>query len=208
MEQQGEQLLAGKFKNVDELVKGYQELEKRVGSTPAPTKIDLASLQKEFADNGKLSDASYAALAGVGITKEFVDTVASNQKAAESVSSMQEQLLLQTVGGPEKYKDMIGWAAKNLSPDEQESFNKATSGDYEAAKLAISKLNERFTQSVGEKPASRVGDSGGEAARGADKSQLKTIHDLARMQADPRYGKDPSYTKEVEEAAKADLTYM
>jgi hypothetical protein len=187
------ELILGKFKSQDDLVKSYQELEKRVSTPATPAKLDLASLSKEFADNGKLSDQSISQLESVGITKEFIEGFTNGQKAIGELTKFQSESIKGIAG--DRFDEMQLWASKTLNQQELEAYNTAVNGGYEQAQLAVSKLFERYSNEVGQRPQQRLGSAGSNAGSG---SQLKTIHDVSNLMKDPRYGTDPGYTQEVE----------
>jgi hypothetical protein len=192
-----EQLILGKFKSQEDLVKSYQELEKRVSTPAAPPKLDLAAMQKEFETSGSLSEASLKTLNDFGIPKEFVDGFANGQKAVQELTQFQEREIKSLAG--DKWDEMSLWASKNLDAKSLEAYNAAvSSGNYEQAKLAVSKMFEAYTNDVGSKPKERIGSAGSSGTPG----QLRTMYDLQRLMNDPRYGKDPGYTQEVENLAR------
>ena len=99
------ELIGGKFESNEELLKAYQELEKKLGSgeetatppdegneppkeieTPpkeeAPTEpTGLAKFNQEYAENGELSQDSYDELGKLGFSKTDVDNYIAGQQA-------------------------------------------------------------------------------------------------------------------------------
>lgn len=111
----GEELLAGKFRTQDDLIKAYKELESKLGQpkpedTPAvkseekPTEakldeqadpaaqalqvagLDMADFSAEYSKAGKLSDASYQKLEAAGFSKDVVDTYIEGMRAKTGAS--------------------------------------------------------------------------------------------------------------------------
>ena len=67
------------------------------------------------------------------------------------LQSRKPKQLQDSVGGEERYHEMLQWAADNLSPDEIKMFdNVVGTGDKDACFFAINALNQRFTDAVGE----------------------------------------------------------
>jgi hypothetical protein len=151
--------------------------------------LKLEDMNAEYAATGKLSDASYAKLEKVGISKDIVAAFITGQ---EAVRAQVEQKAYSLVGGEEKYAQMLGWAATGLTPPEVEAFNAAVIGTPAAQALAISGLKARFEAAVGSDPSLVRGDSSGGSA-GGYQSRAQVTADIK----DPRYKKDPAYRDAV-----------
>lgn len=209
-----EQLIGGKFKTVDDLLKSYQELERRAvggakpSNAPAPTglkieatpttqadpagELDLAPFQAEFDRDGKLSDESYAKLQkDYRVPRSLVDEVIQVRvaKAQQFQREVQEG-----VGGAEVFGTMIQWATANLSAGEQAAYNRVMgSNDPDAIKLAVAGLHAKFTAANGSAPALIGGRAGS-----AGPAPFRSLNEMQRAMNDPRYEHDEAYRKEVE----------
>lgn len=207
---QQEQLLAGKFKTVEELTKGYQELEKKLGSrepaqtapkvgdpiTPPkveePKELDLAPFQEEYDKNGKLSDESYAKLqkeykVGRNTINEFIEA------RVAKVQAFQKEVY-DSVGGQETFGQMLEWAKGNLSASEQAAYDKAMgSGDPGVIKLAVAAVNAKFSAAFGSSPNLIGGRAGAAGAK-----PFKSHAEMIQAMSDPRYERDDAYRAEVE----------
>ena len=102
-----------------ELIKSYQELEKKLGQpkeedTPAETLkadtpadglkgIDFNSIQNEFEEHGSLSDETMKNLEASGLPKSYVDNYIEGIKA---VATRFETQAHDSVGGKEEYGKM------------------------------------------------------------------------------------------------------
>jgi hypothetical protein len=155
--------------------------------TQAGLKMD--ELRAEFAETGALTEVSYAKLAKAGITKDVVDTYIAGQNALRDQT---EQKAYTSVGGEEKYKQMLGWAATGLSKDEKIAFNAAVTGTPAASALAIAGLKARFESANGSDPNLVQGDGGP-----GDGSGYKSRQEVTADMKDPRYKKDPAYRAAV-----------
>ena len=96
VEHQGDKIL-GKFESQEALVKAYQELETKLGSSNNEEKtqtdnssdeivnedgsFDISKYSEEFAQNGQLSESSYQELKEVGFDKQIVDAYIQGQAA-------------------------------------------------------------------------------------------------------------------------------
>lgn len=218
---QGEELLAGKYKTVEDLVAGYKELEtklggvqqnqddpsKKVGTTDtAPQEgtfvvagQDVAAFAKEYEEKGALSPESYKALADAGFPKELVDAYIAGQEArvavAQTTADRDIQEIKAAVGGAEAFDKMVTWAETALTDEEIDKYNEATgSGDKAKALKAVEGLRDRYKEAVGEEP--NLVTTGGQVS-GAD--VFKSMDEVRRAMADPRYRTDKAYNRAVVE---------
>ena len=212
--------LPEKFNSVDELVKSYSELEKKLGEQSQPTEksvdpvskaelkgqpksdLDIAtkavdsaglnmdSLAEEFAKDGKLADGSYESLQKAGIPKDYVDRFIAGQQA---IADQQSSSVKEMVGGTQAYDTMSEWAGQNLSETEKTAYNSAVnSKDLEAVKLAVVGLKARYSQATGSEPKLVEGKSSASGEQG-----FQSWAQVTQAMSDPRYAKDVAYQAEV-----------
>ncbi len=206
--------IGGKFDTQEDLLKAYQELEKKQSQAPTtptipeetktpetptetPTGLTDESFTEyvnEFNKDGSISEDSYKALAKQGLPKAVVDNYIAGQVAVTqaAVSSAQN-----VVGGEEAYNELIGWAVENLSDEAKSDFNsKVMSGNPETAKDAIEYLQFKRGGGNAEPQARRVQGQALDNSSGvkvfADVGQLRSAH------ANPLYGKDRHYTETID----------
>lgn len=205
------EFLLPKFKTMEEQAKAYVELEKQLGKrqppkagdTPPPVKegekppatqlqpTELDAFEKEFAETGTLSEASYAALGAKGLPKHVVDGYIAGQMAR---GEAQVQQVYNLTGGAENYAQMVEWAKGSLSNDERAAYDAAVdSKDMSKAMFAARGLWAQFQQAQGTQPQLLKGKaSGGSAvAPFMDTAQLK------EAMSDPRYKTSEAYRQEV-----------
>ena len=202
-----EEKILGKFGSQEELIKSYQELEKKLGQpkeedTPAETLkadtpadglkgIDFNSIQNEFEEHGSLSDETMKNLEASGLPKSYVDNYIEGIKA---VATRFETEAHDSVGGKDEYGKMIDWVQNNLSKDEVELFNTGIDKDNQTALYTIKGMAARYKAETTE-PNLRVGETGVTA------SGLK-YESMAQVKADmsnPQYANDPAFRKQVED---------
>jgi hypothetical protein len=215
------ELIAGKFKSQDDLLKAYKELEAKLGSkTPEeveepseepteqaeedseeepPSDDPFARASAEFDESGTVSDEMVAELAKmdpkdlINQYLEYYRTTAAQaqQKGLEATAVAQIQ---GSVGGPDAYTEMIGWAAENLDAEEIDAFNTITnSGDVGAVKFAVQALHSRYKNVEGyEAPL-----VSGKGAKVSGPKPYRSNAELARDIADPRYDRDPAFRSDV-----------
>jgi len=212
--------LPEKFNSVEELVKSYSELEKKLGEQSQPKEsvdpvsktevkeeqpksdLDIAtkavdsaglnmdSLAEEYAKEGKLADKSYQSLEKAGIPKEYVDRFIAGQQA---IADQQSASVKNMVGGAESYDAMSEWASNNLSETEKQAYNTAVnSKDLEAVKLAVVGLKARYAQATGSEPKLVEGKASPSGEQG-----FESWAQVTQAMSDPRYSKDPAYQAEV-----------
>ena len=207
MDQQ-DQLLAGKYKNAQDLESAYLELQKKLGegdeesegemedaeeveSNPAADMISAAS--QEFAENGELTPETRDALAEMD-SAELLDAYMSlAPPPSPDLSDSDVSNLKASVGGEESYNQITGWAAEALSEVELEAFNTTVdSGSLAQIQMVMAGLQARYqaengyegTQLQGKAPSS---------SRDTFRSQAEVVAAIN----DPRYDRDPAYRNDI-----------
>lgn len=163
-----------------------------------PDGVDFAPYTDEFNRTGDVSQESRGKIAESlkGIlgehAAEVVNDYIDGRKAHRDNSTSQIKAI---AGGDQGYAEMVGWAKTNLSAEERGAFNKAVnSGDFHSASLAVQGLKSKFDASNGKTPSLVTGDNNILGQGG-----FTSVHQLVEAQRDPRYGKDPDYTKQVQD---------
>ena len=214
---QHEGMLAGKYKDAQELEKAYMELEKKLGkgsrdeseeedydeepveedSRESNDLSDLFSLAgDEYSESGELSQETLDAFAQMS-SQDLVKAYFEMQQNAPSTSgremSNQEVNQLQNlVGGEAAYQQLTSWAAENFSEGEIEAFDSLVeSGNTNAIQLALQALYYRYTDAMGVEGEMLSG----KPARSQD--VFRSQAELVRAMADPRYDNDPAYRRSV-----------
>jgi hypothetical protein len=201
-----EELIAGKFKSQEDLLKAYQELEKKQGQpkkeTPPETQetketaadgsFSPAAFEQEFAETGGLSDDSYAQLESKGFSRQQVDAYIKGQQAY--ASSLQNDIY-GSVGGQESYVEIINWASENMSPDIIKDYNDAVdSMDKERIMRNLEYMSLKKGHSAPRETRRLEGDS---PASGVQPFGNK--NEWQRAMTDRLYGKDAKYTNMVDQ---------
>ena len=214
------ELIGGKFKSQDELLKAYEELQKKMSSgetteeestdeeAPAEPSAEeeveevsdaesaLSRASEAYAKDGKLDEASIEELSKMD-SKELIQAYVqyySKNQAAQQQQAVDSKSIYDSVGGEEAYTEMIGWAANNLSPEEIASYNEVTSsGNTAAVKFAVEALSNRYKASEGSEAPLVTGRKAAPS-----KDRFRSHAELSRAIADPRYQSDPAYRMDVE----------
>ena len=230
-EQEG--LLAGKYKNAEELEKAYVELQKKLGESkeedteqasaePEPedkpqlsegaTLITDAS--KEYFDNGnKLSPetlAKFSSLSSQDLIKAYME-VAQNpefqqQQAAPPADITESQInqIKNSAGGEKAYANIVNWAKNSLPQDQINAFDEVVNtGSVQAIQLAVSGLKAEYDNANGVEGRMVTGKT---APNNGD--VFRSQAELVRAMSDARYDNDPAYRQDViEKLDRSDLEF-
>ncbi len=214
--------LPEKFNSVDELVKSYSELEKKLGEQSQPTEqsVDPVSKTEVKQEEQPKSDLDIAtkAVDSAGLNMDsLAEEYAKDGKLADgsykslekagipkeyvdrfiagqqAIADQQSATVKNLVGGTEAYDSMSEWAGQNLTETEKQAYNTAVnSKDLEAVKLAVVGLKARYAQSTGSEPQLVEGKASPSGEQG-----FASWAQVTQAMSDPRYAKDPAYQAEV-----------
>jgi hypothetical protein len=161
-QEQQEELIAGKFRSPDELLKAYQELEKKLGSRSGYDKAEESSTEE------------------------------AEQQEAVVLSQDEEATIMESIGGQENFEAVQGWARENLDAAELEAYNReVNSGDYYRARNALQSLYYAFQENSGYEPELIGGKLSGNSSDVFRSSQevMAAMSDPRYLQ-DPAYTQD------------------
>ena len=210
MQEAQDNLLAGKYKNAEELEKGYLELQQKLSSNqPAeeaqpeqteefaePTILDRiweeSTKQEEFSPEltEEISKMSSTELANM-----YLDYRQANEGAepARDFSKEEIQQLQGVVGGEQNYTNMIDWAQKSLNEQEVNMFDAVMAkGDPLAAFFAVRSLAYAYNDAVG-----YDGNVVQGKAPKQNTDQFRSQQELIAAMSDTRYENDPAYRQDV-----------
>lgn len=211
------ELILGKFKSNEDLIKAYQELESKMHGTQNEEPIQeekeepkselaiegksleelIPDLTKEYQEKGELGEESYESLKErFGIPKDIVDEyiksrsqVSLSEEDAKVVNS-----IFDLAGGQEEYFKMHAWAAENLSDGDIADYNKAMmSNDPSIMKIAARSLINEFNLKGGK--GLLEGKHGGGGNYDVYESEAQMLRDLQN----PLYSSDPAFTNKVKQ---------
>jgi len=221
-------LILGKFKSVEDLAASYKELEGKLGSvteedqpkeeSTEPESFDakeyygegLAGVLEEvginaeditqrFTDSGEISEDDYSKLGKAGFSKQVVDTYldglkGGNASSSEELAEQAVQDIRDSVGGDETYGKMVSWAMENLPKQEVEGFNEATKTmTAPQLKLMVQGLYTQYQNAMGVEPNLVTGK-----AATSGPTPYRSTQEVVAAMSDPRYGKDVTYTEDVQ----------
>ena len=212
MENQQEQLLAGKYKDAQELESAYKELEKKLGEKSEPVSEEPESkneTEKEtpndaepnFLDqlweegtNNKLSKETFEKLSKmnpVDVAKLAMQqrSEAQNTPQSREFTDQDVQQIHGLVGGSDNYNNMMTWANQNVPEQEITMYDAVMeTGNPTAAYFAVQTLALKY--------ADQAGRDGQLVTGKAPKAQGDTFNsqqEMVQAMEDPRYHDDPAY---------------
>lgn len=153
--------------------------------------VDLRSIEAKFVENGKLTEADYAAAEKSGLDRGTVDAYIAGQQA------IAQQLVTKVhsmVGGPDTYEAMLQWMVGNLPKAEVEAYDEAMGTGSEAKiAVAVRGVHAAYLSAVGSDQGRRVAPTTGQPKAPGFQSKREMIDAMK----DPRYSKDAAYRAEV-----------
>ena len=168
--------------------------------------IDPYKIAAEFDKNeGEIPEEMYQSLLDAGLSANAVDSylkgvavdrgfVEGEEGAVEELAQEEVKGIRDSIGGDEAYGKMVSWALENLSKPEIEAFNEATntmSGPQLG--MMVQGLYTRYQNAMGVEPNLY---SGRPASSGP--TPYRSTAEVVAAMSDPRYGKDVTYTEDVQ----------
>ena len=221
-----EQMLAGKFRDAEELEKAYIELQKKLGEGTEEEEVQTEEVKEEeevevspaqqlitnasemYAEKGELTPEvmeEFKGMSSEDLVQAYMEmqgqlptTQAPDLTEAETIAIKSE------AGGDEGYTNLMQWSGENLDPADIEAFDSLVdSGNSRLIRLAVAGLKAEMEKAVG---------FDGELATGRPP---KTTADVFRSQSevvqamsDPRYDRDPAYRQDVfEKLDRSNINY-
>ena len=217
MQEAQDNLLAGKYKNAQELEQGYIELQKKLGEGEAEEPVAEAEEEEYEGEEGEEDGSILDELWEYEINNEefHEDAVAELQQmdpvdlanlhieyrkqveeegvGAKDFTEAEMTELKGVVGGDENYQNMLQWAGANLNQQEIDMFDAVMQrGDALGAFFAIRSLAYRYNDAAGYEGKMLTGN-----APKTSGSQYRSQQEVIQAMSDPRYESDPAYRKDV-----------
>jgi hypothetical protein len=220
LEEQQQQLLAGKFKDAEDLEQAYIELQRKLGNRDTDTTeeepqqqeeevqqedVDVDFLERLWQESqDEYSQETIEALQNMDPTDlaqmylEYRSQVEEGG-AVETITAEDVSNLQGIIGGEQQYGQMMAWAQESLSEQEINMYDAVMErGDPLACYFAVNALAFRFQEAQG---------YDGQMLTGKAPSQVQGFRsqaELVRAMSDPRYDNDPAYRADV--AAKLEMS--
>jgi hypothetical protein len=213
MQEAQDNLLAGKYKNAEELEKGYLELQQKLSNkeeAPAEEQAEAveeaeeqtildriweeATTQEEFSP--ELTE-EISKMSSVDLANMYLDYRQANEGAEPEVNrDFSEQDITELkgiVGGEENYTNMIQWAQGALNETEVNMFDAVMAkGDPLSAFFAVRALAYAYNDSIGYEGNMVQGK-----APKQSNDQFRSQAEVVAAMGDPRYENDPAYRRDI-----------
>lgn len=214
LQQDQEQMLAGKYKNAQELESAYLELQKKLGENNTTEESTEETVEEQVEEQEEGPDASLLDRLWEESKGEFSEETLKELAEAkpgdlakmyleyrnEMQSNEPRQLTEQdvqglkgVVGGEENYDNMVQWASQNMSEDEVTLYDEVMdSGNPAAAYFAVQALAYKYQDSIGVEGNLIQGK-----APSNNQNVFRSQAELVEAMNDPRYSRDPAYRQEI-----------
>jgi hypothetical protein len=222
LEEQQQQLLAGKFKDAEDLEQAYIELQRKLGDPAAreeqveeepqeeveeEQEVDTSFLERLWEESqNEYSEETLEALQkmdAADLAQMYLDyrsQVEEGEPEAEVLSEGDVEALQGIVGGAESYGQMMAWAQESLTEQEISMYDAVMEkGDPLSCYFAVNALAFRFQEAQGYDGQMLTGKAPASQAQG-----FRSQAELVRAMSDPRYDSDPAYRADV--AAKLEAS--
>jgi len=176
MQQEQEQLLAGKYKSPEDLEKAYLELQSKLG-----VKEDIQE-EPEAEEQGEAEPE-----------EPEQKTEDDNSDEASELTQEDVDFLRDMAGGKEGYNSMLQWASNNLEQKEIDMYDAVMErGDPNSVYFAVQALVARYNDATGSDGKLLTGKGSDTQTPG-----FRSQQELVAAMSDPRYESDPAYRSDV-----------
>lgn len=208
LQQEEQQLLAGKYESAEQLEQAYLELQQKFGSNNQTEEITTEETSEDNTEpdidlmealwqqsQSEYDEDTLEALRNADptdIAQAYLDYRSQNQ--AHELTSDETESLYDVVGGQEQYTNMLRWAADNCDEQTIEMYDAVMSkGDLESCFFAVQAMAFRMAEMEGWQPDDFL--SGRTPVQTADvfRSQAEVVEAMS----DPRYDRDPAYRQDI-----------
>lgn len=210
LEAQHEQMLAGKYKNAEELESAYLELQKKLGVDGEEPEEQVEEEEQFEETDSDLFDRLWEGELNDQFSDELLDELSNadptdlaqmhldyrRQVEANAPQTMTEETAAQLkgmVGGDQEYTNLLGWAKDNFTEQEIDMYDAIMdSGNTEAAFFAIQALALRYQDSMGTEGELIQGRAATDSTQG-----FRSQAELVNAMNDPRYERDAAYRNDI-----------
>ena len=219
--QEENELLAGKYKNAEDLEEAYLELQKKLGSDEDDDEVEDTNLDEDedkveydedvvtgietiqdasneyFENEGALSPETMEKF-GQMDSRDLVEAFMAIQENADpsdsypDLSDAEMNTVYNSVGGEAEYDKLTSWAADNMEDRALEAFNTVIDqGNPVAIQLAVAGMKAEYDNQEGYEGRMLQG----KAARTQD--GFRSQAEVVAAMSDPRYDRDPAYRQDL-----------
>ena len=216
--QEENELLAGKYRNAEDLEEAYLELQKKLGSDDdevEDTTLDedeveydeavvtgIETIQEAsdeyYANEGAISEETMEKFSGMD-AKDLVEAymaIQENTDPSESypdLSDSEMNTVYNSVGGEDQYNNLTSWAADNMDDRALDAFNSIVDqGNPTAIQIAVAGMKAEYDNQEGYEGRMLTGKAA-QNSRDGFRSQAEVVQAMS----DPRYDRDPAYRQDL-----------
>ena len=221
LENEQQNLLAGKYKDAEALEKAYIELSRKLGEDGQPeaeanevteeapeeevteepeesTSISLINdASTEYAENGTLSPETmekFNAMSSKDLVDAYIEMQGNNTQApVTDLTDGEVNAIKNSAGGEEAYAQILGWAGQNMDPTMIQGFDQLVNqGNAQAIQLAVAGLKAAYQEANGYEGRMLTGKN-----PPTNKDIYRSQAQVVEAMSDPRYETDPAYRQDV-----------
>ena len=214
------ELLAGKYKNAEDLEEAYLELQKKLGSDDEDeveydedeeeeeveydedvvTGIEtIQDASNEYYENeGALSPETMEKF-GQMDSRDLVEAFMAIQENADpsdsypDLSDAEMNTVYNSVGGEAEYDKLTSWAADNMEDRALDAFNTVIDqGNPVAIQLAVAGMKAEYDNQEGYEGRMLTGKAAPNSRDG-----FRSQAEVVQAMSDPRYDRDPAYRQDL-----------
>ena len=219
--EQQDQLLAGKYKDAQELEKAYMELQSKLGEQDKgetevaekepedkPTLSEGATLitsatDEYYANGNKLTPETlqkFSSMSSQDLIKAYMEVqqlpeYQQAQQAPVEITESQVNQIKNAAGGDAAYSNIINWAKSNLEAEQINAFDDVVNtGSVQAINLAVAGLKAQYDNANGVEGRMVTGKAPTNSG-----DVFRSQQELVAAMNDPRYDRDPAYRQDIVE---------
>lgn len=156
--------------------------------------VDFNSAVKEYEKTGSLSEETVEDLNKAGYPPEVIEAFIEGRIAMEERFT---NAIYESVGGEKEYRSIANWASQNLNKKSIDAFNRAIdNNNINAITLMLDGMKAKMIAKMG--TANKSIHGGASAPKNSPKG-YSTKTEMIKAMSDPLYGRDPEYTRMVEQ---------
>ena len=190
-EEEGSDLILGKYRTQEDLVEGYRNLQREVERMRQGGEVSAEAPEAPEAPSSEESEQAEEP---------------ANQLTEEDAIRIRDGMFKQ-VGGQEKYQALISWANENITQQQADAYQQALdAGDEQAIMTQLKSMQYDMMMSRGYEPKLTGGRAPTQDIKGFE-SEAQVVEAMN----DPRYSgsnPDPAYIREVEQRMAVSKVFM
>lgn len=226
-----EELLAGKYKNAEDLEQAYIELQKKLGENASDTTDEVEETEPESTDEPVLgegaqliTDASaeywengeelseetldkFSSMSSKDLVEAYVEYAKQNPQNSTQVAELSEgdvNRVQNSVGGEDTYNTITQWASENLDQQSVQAFDEViNSGNMTMINMAVQGLKAQYQMDQGYEGTLASGK-----APKSSGAVFRSQAELVSAMDDVRYDRDPAYRADVlDKLDRSDISF-